>query len=58
MESVRNRGPITAKIVASGNHVRYCKDDEEGCHAEFSLVAWKFAGDQGTVHVSQVYILL
>lgn len=48
---VRNRGPITAKIVASGNHGRYCKGGDQECHAEFSLVAWKFAGDQGTVHV-------
>lgn len=53
---VRNRGPITAKIVASGNHGRYCEKGKDGdaCHAEFSLVAWKFAGDQGTVHVSKI----
>eukprot|EP00956_Cyclotella_meneghiniana_P029542 scaffold71861_cov64-Cyclotella_meneghiniana.AAC.3 len=52
---VRNRGPITAKIVASGNHERYCKNSREigeGCKAEFSLVAWKFAGDGGSVHGS------
>ncbi|KAL3793372.1 hypothetical protein ACHAWO_002573 [Cyclotella atomus] len=51
---VRNRGPITAKIVASGNHGRYCEkgQDKGGCHADFSLVAWKFAGDEGTVHGS------
>jgi hypothetical protein len=51
---VRNRGPITAKIVASGNHDRYCEkvQDNVGCSAELSLVAWKFAGDHGTVHGS------
>ncbi len=52
---VRNRGPITAKIVASGHHERYCeKGQVEGCGVDFSLVAWKFAGDSGTVHVSHV----
>ena len=52
---VRNRGPITAKIVASGNHGRYCKNiqDDTNCRVELSLVAWKFAGDSGTVHVSR-----
>ena len=52
---VRNRGPITAKIVASGNHDRYCgkNRDDVACQAELSLVAWKFAGDHGSVHVSK-----
>lgn len=41
--------------MASGNHGRYCEkgQDKGGCHADFSLVAWKFAGDEGTVHVSK-----
>lgn len=54
---VRNRGPITAKITASGSHSRYCDKLGEGnsingmdCTVQFSLVAWKFAGDEGTVH--------
>ena len=50
---VKNRGPITAKITASGSHSRYCdenEDKESGCRSQFSLVAWKFAGDAGTVH--------
>mmetsp|Transcript_258 Transcript_258/g.538 ORF Transcript_258/g.538 Transcript_258/m.538 type:complete len:280 (-) Transcript_258:129-968(-) len=51
---VKNRGPITAKITASGSHTRHCqddKDDDNDCTpVRFSLVAWKFAGDAGTVH--------
>lgn len=47
---VKNRGPITAKIMASGSHKRYCKGDDNNCSVKFSLVAWKFAGDKGTVH--------
>jgi len=49
---VKNRGPITAKITASGSHSRYCDKGKEGdnCSVQFSLVAWKFAGDKGTVH--------
>jgi len=50
---VRNRGPITAKISASGTHSRYCgASTQEGhdCSVQFSLVAWKFAGDEGEVH--------
>mmetsp|Transcript_2284 Transcript_2284/g.4809 ORF Transcript_2284/g.4809 Transcript_2284/m.4809 type:complete len:244 (-) Transcript_2284:125-856(-) len=50
---VKNRGPITAKIIASGSHSRYCKEESEQpveCGAQFSLIAWKFAGDEGTVH--------
>lgn len=52
---VKNRGPITAKIVASGHHGRYCEtgQEEDSCRADFSLIAWKFAGDSGSVHVSQ-----
>lgn len=50
---VRNRGPITAKVTAFGTHKRYCaantKDDDNDCTVEFSLVAWKFAGDGGAV---------
>mmetsp|Transcript_27041 Transcript_27041/g.34786 ORF Transcript_27041/g.34786 Transcript_27041/m.34786 type:complete len:213 (+) Transcript_27041:123-761(+) len=68
---VKNRGPITAKITASGSHNRYCNHkkqppspssqsdgnnnnnrdhDDDNCTVRFSLVAWKFAGDEGTVH--------
>eukprot|EP00804_Cyclotella_cryptica_P005597 CCRYP_003080-RA/>CCRYP_003080-RA protein AED:0.07 eAED:0.07 QI:458/1/1/1/1/1/3/66/203 len=48
---VRNRGPITAKVVASGQHGRYCESqDDASCLVDFSLVAWKFAGDSGSVH--------
>lgn len=49
---VKNRGPITAKITASGSHSRYCdeQDNHNDCTVQFSLVAWKFAGDTGTVH--------
>jgi len=56
---VKNQGPITAKITASGSHSRYCDKQEGGeggeggnhdCAVQFSLVAWKFAGDTGTVH--------
>lgn len=52
---VRNRGPITAKITASGSHNRYCKETnqakkKDSCAVQFSLTAWKFAGDAGTVH--------
>ncbi|KAL7478651.1 hypothetical protein ACHAW6_004405 [Cyclotella cf. meneghiniana] len=49
---VKNRGPITAKIVASGHHGRYCEtgQEEDSCRADFSLIAWKFAGDSGSVH--------
>mmetsp|Transcript_27042 Transcript_27042/g.34790 ORF Transcript_27042/g.34790 Transcript_27042/m.34790 type:complete len:211 (+) Transcript_27042:123-755(+) len=66
---VKNRGPITAKITASGSHNRYCHNqkqppspsqsngsnnnsdnDDNNCTVHFSLVAWKFAGDEGTVH--------
>ena len=47
---MRNRGPITAKIIASGSHSRYCDNDVGDCSVRFSLVAWKFAGDEGTVH--------
>lgn len=50
---VKNRGPITAKVTASGSHNRYCtksKAGEDDCSVDVSLVAWKFAGDKGTVH--------
>eukprot|EP01083_Nonionella_stella_P255092 876019_1 len=49
---VKNRGPITAKVTASGTHTRYCSEDDDraNCSVQFSLVAWKFAGDKGTVH--------
>ena len=51
---VKNRGPITAKITSRGSHNRYCKGGEsvvgDDCSVNFSLVAWKFAGDAGTVH--------
>lgn len=48
---VKNRGPITAKIIASGSRIRHCEDGEDDCTPiQFSLVAWKFAGDAGTVH--------
>eukprot|EP01083_Nonionella_stella_P010439 29753_1 len=69
---VKNRGPITAKITASGTRTRYCNkeadttvggsnnnndnnknddaDEDDECTVQFSLVAWKFAGDKGTVH--------
>lgn len=49
---VKNRGPITAKIMASGSHGRYCGkgDKDDDCNVNISLVAWKFAGDRGTVH--------
>lgn len=51
---VKNRGPITAKITASGSHSKYCgrgrEGGDDGCTVNFSLVAWKFAGDRGTVH--------
>ncbi|KAL7531599.1 hypothetical protein ACHAWF_003844, partial [Thalassiosira exigua] len=48
---VRNRGPITAKVVASASHSGYCADrgDASGCAAKLSLSAWKFAGDEGEV---------
>lgn len=50
---VKNRGPITAKITASGSHSRYCANGGDGhdgnCSVQFSLVAWKFAGDEGAV---------
>ena len=52
---VRNRGPITAKITASGTTRRAAaassgggEDDQAGVRS-FSLVAWKFAGDDGLV---------
>lgn len=50
---VKNRGPITAKVTASGTHARYCADAKKGgddCSVDVSLVAWKFAGDAGEVH--------
>lgn len=50
---VKNRGPITAKITGSGTHSRYCgASTQEGydCSVQFSLVAWKFAGDKGEIH--------
>lgn len=47
---VKNRGPITAKVMASGTHTRYCGNFDLNCDVQLSLVAWKFAGDQGTVH--------
>jgi len=44
---VRNRGPITAKITASGT--RRAASGEDQAVRFFSLVAWKFAGDDGLV---------
>lgn len=44
---VRNRGPITAKITASGT-TRRAASGEDAVRS-FSLVAWKFAGDDGLV---------
>ena len=42
----RRRSFSAAKITASGKHNNY----GEGNRAAFSLVAWKFAGDNGEVH--------
>jgi hypothetical protein len=50
---VRNRGPITAKLTASGSHTQYCFGsyrDDSPCHAKLSLSVWKFAGKEGSVH--------
>ncbi|KAL9184937.1 hypothetical protein ACHAXT_002714 [Thalassiosira profunda] len=48
---VHGRGPITAKISATGSHSRYCDGAaSDDCSVDFSLVAWKFAGDEGEVH--------
>ena len=44
---VRNRGPITAKITASGTARRAASGGDAA--RSFSLVAWKFAGDDGLV---------
>ena len=44
---VRNRGPITAKITASGTTRRAASGGDAA--RSFSLVAWKFAGDDGLV---------
>mmetsp|Transcript_26874 Transcript_26874/g.38425 ORF Transcript_26874/g.38425 Transcript_26874/m.38425 type:complete len:247 (+) Transcript_26874:111-851(+) len=50
---VRNRGPITAKLTASGSHNHHCFGsyrDDSACHAKLSLSVWKFAGKEGSVH--------
>jgi len=50
---VRNRGPITAKLTASGSHTHHCFGsyrDDSPCRAKVSLSVWKFAGKEGSVH--------
>lgn len=50
---VRNRGPITAKLTASGSHTHHCVGsyrDDSPCHASVSMSIWKFAGKEGSVH--------